>query len=54
MLHTAYLVAPQVTMDDWRILQVQVVKSRQNLPCPLSDCLELQVPMFLSIFSQIA
>ena len=49
-----YLVTSQVSMDDRRILQVQVVKSRQYLACPLPDCLELQVSMFLSILSQIA
>ena len=33
---------------------MQVVESRQNLACPLPDCLELQVSMLLSILSQIA
>lgn len=28
------LVAPQVSMDDGRILAVQIVQTQQHLPCP--------------------
>ena len=52
--HMAHLVTSQVSMNNRRILQVQVVKSRQDLPRPLPDRLELQMSMFLPILSQIA
>jgi len=41
-------------MDDWRVLQVEVVEARQDLPGPLPDSLQLQMPVLLSVLSQLA
>ena len=37
------LVAPEVPMDDGRLLLVQIVQPCQDLPCPLAYSLQLHL-----------
>ena len=49
-----HLVAAEISVDDWGILQVQVVEARQDLARPLAHSFELQMPVLLAVLAQVA